>query len=262
MSTLQPMDTTIATQALGLASACAVLTAHGVRRRPFWLPLVTAVACSVSACGGDKVQEGSSDSAVADADTGGGAGKDTVDEDTAKPSCLGIAAEARALFQQYDDQCAFLADCPGSGECYCGKACAAAGKAPVCHAAICQDVDATCSCGSGCKLDGSVRICPKFKCEPLGDVPGCVAQDDCVFVDADRDSKCTCTPMSDTEPNCYCGTVCSADKPLCAASKCKGKSPNQCIIVPGKKWTVPYCARCGLFTGVSRCFLVINPVAE
>ena len=262
MKTRQPEDTAIAPPSDFRTSAFAA--AVGFERHRRWARLLLAMGflSTALACGAEKVQQGSSDSVVADTDTKGGAGKDTVDEDVAKPSCLGIAAEARALFQQYDDQCAFLADCPGSGQCYCGKACTAAGKAPECHAAICQDVDTTCSCGSGCKLDGSVRICPKCMCDKVGDVPGCVAQDDCVFVAEDHDSKCTCTSMSETEPNCYCGTVCSADKPLCAATKCKGKSPDQCIIVPGKKWTVPYCARCGLFTGVPRCFLVINPVTE
>lgn len=205
-------------------------------------------------CSDDGTTTGQTDTSTATVDAKTGSDTQEV------ASCIGVDSRYRALFAQYDDQCAFLSDCSASGQCYCGAGCE--GNKAMCAASICADVDADCSCGEKCATDGSVTLCPNYVCKDLG-ITGCEKQAGCRYLDQDQADKCQCTQMPDTEPNCYCGTTCSADKPLCAATsgKCAGKNPDKCIIVPGKKWTKPYCARCGLFAGQPRCFFVITPDA-
>ena len=114
--------------------------------------LIGAAACS-------EPTEIASGAISGSADAGdSGAGSD--DTANAKPSCVGIAENNRQLFSQYDDQCAFLADCKASGQCYCGEGCEAAQSKPLCAESICASVDASCSCGDGCAADGSVVLCP------------------------------------------------------------------------------------------------------
>lgn len=224
-----------------------------VRARRFVLAAWLGLALVAGAC-----SEEASSGSTSDASTAGdaAAAKDSEDLTT---SCLGIAPEYRALFSQYDDQCAFLADCNASGECYCGGGCSS--DKAMCAETICQDIDADCSCGEKCPTDGSVTLCPNYVCKDLGTIPGCEKQVGCRYVDQEQADKCKCTQMPDTEPNCYCGDACSADKPKCSATsgKCAGKNPDKCIIVPGQKWTKPYCARCGLKGDTPRCFFVITP---
>lgn len=215
--------------------------------------VLTVGLLALPACSDDAGSK-SGDTSAAAADTSGG-GADT--EEIA--SCIGVDGRYRALFAQYDDQCAFLQDCSASGKCYCGGGCSA--DKAMCAASICADVDADCSCGEKCPADGSVTLCPNYVCKDLGTIEGCEKQQGCRYLDQEQADKCQCTSMPDTEPNCYCGTSCSADKPLCpeASGKCAGKNPDKCIIVPGKKWTKPYCSRCGLFAGKPRCFFVVTP---
>lgn len=223
-----------------------------------WLVAGALLASAIVGCSDPASSAGDAGVAADSQSSGADAASSGDSEDVAKPSCLGVAADSRALFAQFDEQCAFLTDCSASGQCSCGSGCKA--DETMCSAAICQGIDADCSCGDACPKDGSVTICPNYVCNELGKITGCAKQPGCRFVDKERAAKCACTSMPDTEPNCYCG-ACEADKTLCAVSKCVGKNPDKCIIVPGQKWTGPYCARCGLFAGKPRCFFVITPEA-
>lgn len=224
---------------------------HGIGPASGWLLIATLL---VAACGEEETTTGGTSTGSADTTVSAGDGADSVEE--AKPSCIGVAEEQVALYAQYDDQCTFLSDCQASGKCWCGAGCNPG--TTMCADSICADVDADCSCGDGCAKDGSVTICPNVVCKPLA-IKGCEKQLGCRYLDQELADKCTCTAMPETEPNCYCGSVCSADKVPCPAAKCTGKNPDKCIIVPGQKWEKPYCSRCGLFAGKPRCFLVTNP---
>jgi hypothetical protein len=219
--------------------------------------LALLVSLLAAACSDDAAPAVGTDAATAQAtDADAGAGDVGAGQDAgAAASCVGIAADNRALFSQYDDQCAFLADCKGSGKCYCGAGCAA--DKTRCAEALCAGVDSACYCGDGCAKEGKA-LCPQYVCQAKGAIAGCELGDDCRYVDQDRDAKCACTQMPDIAPNCFCGP-CSADKAPCAKSKCVGKNPDKCLVVPGQKWQEPYCARCGLMAGEPRCFFVITP---
>lgn len=167
-------------------------------------------------------------------------------------SCVGIAiAEPN---KQFDPECAFLATCPTSGQCYCGSKCSES-KTPRCDPSICPDNNPKCFCGEQCS--GDKKKCPQFICGPL-DVKGCEAQDDCVFNNAKPPSSCSCTAMPDRQPDCWCGP-CTPVKPACDASKCAGKNPAKCIVVPGAPHTQCYCKTCGLLGNDARCFQVECP---
>ncbi len=176
---------------------------------------------------------------AADVDAGSQAGPDV--------SCIGIAILPQA--KQFDSECAFLSTCPTSGQCYCGSKCAE-DKAPHCDQSICADNNPKCFCGEKCS--GDKKKCPQFICGPL-DVKECEAQDDCVFNNAKPPSSCSCTPMPDREPDCWCGT-CTPVKPACDAGKCQGKNPTKCIVVPGEPHKQCYCKTCGLLGNDARCF--------
>ncbi len=232
------------------------LLGHGEARSGAWrlAAIATIALCLGAGCGEKESATGTTSGGAADSSQASPDVADAAEE--AKPSCIGVAEEQVALYAQYDDECAFLSDCQASGKCWCGAGCKEG--TTLCADSICADVDADCSCGEKCPKDGSVTICPNVICKPLA-LTGCEKQLGCRYLDQELADKCTCTSMPDTEPNCYCGTVCSADKLPCPASKCTGKNPDKCIIVPGQKYEKPYCSRCGLFAGKPRCFLVTNP---
>ncbi len=213
------------------------------------LTLLTALLCALAGCGGDEpTQTGETDAGV----TPDAGGEDTIDP----ASCVGVASASRQLFSQYDFQCDFLKDCPQSGKCYCGDGCSA--SKTKCADSLCTSVESDCWCGDECASQSDKVACPEYVCEGKN-ISGCEKQDGCKYVGQEMADKCKCTTMSDTEPPCYCGTTCSADKTACAPAKCVGKNPDKCIIVPGAKHTNPYCALCGLLGETPRCFFVISP---
>jgi len=177
-----------------------------------------------------------------------GAEADAQSDSGVDVSCIGIAIVDQN--KQFDSECAFLAKCPTSGQCYCGSKCADT-KTPQCDPSICGDNDPKCFCGEQCS--GDKKKCPKVICGPLNDLQGCETQDDCVFNNKKPPSECSCTAMPDREPDCWCGT-CTPAKPACNATQCKGKNPDKCIVVVGAPHTQCYCKTCGLLGNEARCF--------
>lgn len=218
-----------------------------------------AIAAQLWACsdGGTAASAGEkkTDTGQGGADAGGIA--DT-DESAVASSCKGISAESRKQFAQYDDQCAFLAGCPTSGKCHCGDNCGA--DKTQCDAQICAGVDATCLCGEQCDPKGDEVLCPEHVCAKAGDIKGCQKLPSCRYVDKEYDNICKCTQMPNNEPDCWCGgDKCPDHYPGCPSQLCKGKNPDKCVVVPGKKFTGCYCATCGLHGDKPACFFVVCP---
>jgi len=196
------------------------------------------------------------------------AGSETVDvvdtqsgEDAELPSsCKGISAESRKKFAQFDDQCDFLADCPGTGKCHCGESCSS--DKTKCADTICANVDSTCLCGEKCEPKSGQVMCPEHVCSKAGDIKGCEPQKACKYVDKDQDPKCTCTQMPGSEPDCWCGDACPGHYDSCEPQLCKGKPADKCIVVPGAPFKSCYCATCGLLGDLPKCFFVVCPTTS
>jgi hypothetical protein len=212
-----------------------------------------AWGCSSSAAT-DPVQV-----AAADADTDHQGSLDADDDaaDTVPAaSCMGSAILPG--FAAYDKDCDFLSVCPKSGNCYCGASCKT--EETLCEPSLCTDVSTTCWCGEACLAEGK-KLCPQYICDKDIETQGCIAQEQCAFVDIDPPSWCGCVKMPDREADCWCGT-CNPPKPACSADKCVGKNPEKCIVVPGATYTEPYCETCGLVNTQPRCFFVVVPGAQ
>lgn len=173
--------------------------------------------------------------------------------DVPQASCVGSSMPKG--FESLDQDCAFLAKCSTLGKCYCGDKCPT-DKTPKCDPAECATTSPKCFCGEQCGADQ--KKCPAYICDPL-DIKDCQEQDDCVYNSKPWPAWCTCQKMPDHAPDCWCGKPCSPDKPQCAASKCAGKNPDKCIVVPGAPYTSCYCSTCGLFGNEPRCFFPLCP---
>lgn len=231
-------------------------------RVPF---MVAIVALLLSGCGyGDGVEGGDKSPGTELKDTADGDTTltDTKGEtDTNTPStCKGISADSRKKFAQFDDQCGLLSDCAASGKCHCGEVCGAAKTR--CNDAICATVDQTCLCGEKCAPTADQVMCPQHVCTAAGDITGCEEQKACKYVNKERDSKCKCTQMSGSEPDCWCGDNCPTHYAACPSQLCKGKNPDKCVVVPGAAFKNCYCATCGLLGDIPKCFFVVCPSAE
>ena len=211
-------------------------------------------------------------SGVEDGETAAGQLKDVVsndaelsdlktEKDTNIPSsCKGISADSRKKFAQFDDQCAYLSDCPGTGKCHCGETCSA--DKTRCSDALCSTVDTTCLCGEKCEPQAGQVMCPEHVCTAAGDIKGCEEQKACKYVSKDQDPKCKCTQMPGSEADCWCGSNCPGHYAACPSQLCKGKNPDKCVVVPGAMFKNCYCATCGVLGDLPKCFFVVCPSAE
>jgi hypothetical protein len=175
-------------------------------------------------------------------------------------SCKGVGQEHRRKFSQYDHQCGFLSDCAASGQCSCGKGCAA--DTQPCNDTLCKGADPACYCGDDCVDQPSKKpLCPEYFCKENNkhQVAGCHALPHCKFIDTPQNSKCQCTTMPNHAPTCWCGDTCADGKAKCSGALCFGKNPNACIVTPGEKYDACYCATCGLKANKPACFFVLCP---
>jgi hypothetical protein len=218
---------------------------------------VLAWGCSSSAAT-DPVQIANAD---ADTDSLSSLDGDATADNLSGASCMGSAILPG--FAAYDSDCDFLAACPKQGKCFCGASCTS--EDTLCDPSLCAEVSTTCWCGEACAAQGK-KLCPQYVCDKDVETMGCIAQEQCTFVDKDPPSWCGCVKMPDRDPDCWCGT-CDPPKPACAADKCVGKNPEKCIVVPGALHADPYCESCGLLTQcvgatcktLPKCFFVVVP---
>lgn len=222
------------------------------------LPLLVG-ALALGCSSDDDTSDGPSGGEADAGGTGGGGGGSVGDaggEDVELATCQGIAAENRAQFAIYDSQCEFLTECPTLGQCFCGAGCSEADVK--CDAALCEGVDDTCYCGPKCDDEGKTPECPNYICKDL-DIDTCAPQTGCVFKDVEQPAYCDCQTMSNTSPDCYCGSDCTSAQPRCKSSVCLTKPPEGCTVVPGEEYEGCYCATCGLLGNEPKCFFVVCP---
>ncbi len=226
-----------------------------------WLCGFATAALVLAGCADDSsIASGGTlkDVATDDDGDGGNLSDSGGEQDTEEPSsCKGISAESRKKFAQFDSQCSFLSNCAASGKCHCGETCSA--DKTQCSAAICATVDAKCFCGETCKLQADEVMCPEHVCTKAGDIKGCEVQKACKYVDKELDPKCTCTQMTGSEADCWCGSACPGHYAACESQLCKGKPADKCIVVPGAPFKSCYCATCGLKGDTPKCFFVVCP---
>jgi len=132
-------------------------------------------------------------------------------------SCVGVNVPQST--RDLAEECAFLAECPHLGKCYCGPTCET--DKVTCTEAICKGIDTTCFCGKGCAP--GVTQCGLKVCGAEQDAMGCVEHGTCLFHPAIPPPECNCqvVPKPPKTSGCYC-SLCGLHngKPMCFYSVC------------------------------------------